>query len=171
MATAAIPSNWQAFLREDTNQTELFSFLSASVMEWFDQEDKKLAITERDNVCTRPLLNDMANLIPCSHEEADTRMLLHMVDANQMGHKKILIRTVDTDVVVLAVSMARTIHEENELWIAFGNGNGCRYLAAHQIAKGLGPEKAQALPMFHSLTGCATTSSFAGHGKKSAWSV
>ena len=40
---------------------------------------------------------------PCSHEEADSRMLLHVTHAAKHGHHQILIRTVDTDVVVLAV--------------------------------------------------------------------
>ncbi|KAL8621651.1 hypothetical protein ACOMHN_024622 [Nucella lapillus] len=40
MAAAAIPGNWQNFLRVDSNKTELFRFLSAGLMEWFDQEDK-----------------------------------------------------------------------------------------------------------------------------------
>ena len=35
----------------------------------------------------------------------------------------------------------------------------------------LEPEKARALPMFHSLTGIDTVSSFAEHGKKAAWAV
>ena len=43
-------------------------------------------------------------LQPCSHEEADTRMLLHVKDAMNCGFKSVMIRTVDTDVVVLAVS-------------------------------------------------------------------
>ena len=39
------------------------------------------------------------------------------------------------------------------------------------MAAGLEPEKARALPMFHALTGCNTMSSFAGHGKKTAWAI
>lgn len=37
----------------------------------------------------------------------------------------------------------------------------------HAQAIALGIRKAQALPMFHALTGCDTVSSFVGHGKKS----
>ena len=33
---------------------------------------------------------DMRNLVPCSHEEADTRLLLHVADAVRKGHRKIL---------------------------------------------------------------------------------
>ena len=39
------------------------------------------------------------------------------------------------------------------------------------MAIALGIKKAQALPMFHALTGCDTVSSFVGHGKKTAWST
>ena len=46
VAAAAIPGNWQNFLRVDSNKTELFRFLSAALMEWFDQEDKQLVVTD-----------------------------------------------------------------------------------------------------------------------------
>ncbi|KAL7380914.1 hypothetical protein ABVT39_025940, partial [Epinephelus coioides] len=38
------------------------------------------------------------------------------------------------------------------------------------MAACFGPEMSCALPMLHALTGCDTVSSFAGHGKKAAWS-
>ena len=82
-----------------------------------------------------------------------------------------MIQTVDTDVVVLAVAAAQGLKAGDELWLAFGTGKSFRYLAAHEISATLGPEKARALPVFHALTGCDTVSSFAGHGKKTAWAV
>ncbi|KAJ8395934.1 hypothetical protein AAFF_G00026420 [Aldrovandia affinis] len=168
VAAAAIPGNWQNFLRVDSNKTELFRFLSAALMEWFDQEDKQLVITDGEAVLSKPLLPDLTSLTaPCNHEEADSRMLLHASHAGQHGHHAILIWTVDTDVVVLAVSLAQELQPEDELWLAFGTGQSFRYLAAHEIAAGLGREKARALPMFHALTGCDTVSSFARRGKKS----
>ena len=82
-----------------------------------------------------------------------------------------LIRTVDTDVVVLAVFAINHLHAGCELWLAFGTGKSFRYLAAHQIAASLKPDMSCALLMFHALTGCDIVSSFAGHGKKTAWST
>jgi len=171
VAAAAIPGNWQNFLRVDSNRTELFRFLSAAVMEWFDQEDKQLVITDGEAVLRKPLLPDLTSLAPCNHEEADSQMLLHASHAAQHGHHAILIRTVDTDVVVLAVSLAQEWQPEDKLWVAFGTGQSFRYLAAHEITAGLGRENARALPMFHALTGCDTVSSFATRGKKTAWTV
>ena len=55
-------------------------------------------------------VNHTEGISPCSHEEADTRMLLHAAHAAICGHGKILIKTVDTDVVVLAVSQAQHLN-------------------------------------------------------------
>lgn len=164
VATAAIPGNWQNFLWVDSNKTELFRFLSAALMEWFDQEDKQLVITDGEVVLTKPLIPDLTSLTPCNHEEADSRILKH-------GHHSIVIRTVDTNVVVLAVSVVQELQPEVELWVAFGTRQRFRYLAAHEIAARLGRDKACALPMFHALTGCNTVSSFVRHGKKTACAV
>ena len=43
-------------------------------------------------------------LQPCSHEEAYIRMLLHVKDSMNCGLKSVTIRTVVTDVVVVAVA-------------------------------------------------------------------
>ena len=75
----------------------------------------------------------------------------------------------DTDVVAIAVRIFQLLNTLQHLWIAFGTGKSFRYLAIHEIAAAIGPQKALALPMFHALTGCDTVSAFTGHGKKTAW--
>ena len=44
-------------------------------------------------------------------------MLLHKLDTNQRGQRRY---SYVKCVVVLAVSMAKIMHNEDELWIAFG---------------------------------------------------
>ena len=73
-------------------------------------------------VLSKPPLPDRSSIAPCTHEEADSRMLLHVAHAARNGHHKIMIQTVDTDVVVVAVAVARTLQPEDELWLAFGTG-------------------------------------------------
>ena len=51
----------------------------------------------------------LESLAPCSQEEADGRTFLHAADAAQRGNDRILIRTVDTDVVVLAVTASQRL--------------------------------------------------------------
>ena len=55
-----------------------------------------------------------------------------MADAVQKGYKEVTIRTVDTDVVVLAVAMFRKI-KPGEMWIALGSGTNLRYIGVHQV--------------------------------------
>jgi len=163
--TSAIPGNWQEFLRIDENKTELFSFLASNVAEI--DTNKHLITTQGTGVLCSSR-QDVSALAPCTHEEADTRMLLHLKDAVQNGYSKVSIRTVDTDVVVLAITSANRLNI-SELWVAFGAGKSFRFIAAHDIAKALGPDRCVALPMFHAFTGCDTVSSFGGRGKKTAW--
>lgn len=77
-------------------------------------------------------------------------------------------RTVDTDVVVLAIAYARKL-ELQELWIAFGVGNHFRYLPIHKITTFLIQQQCETLLFFHAVTGCDTVSYFAGKGKKTAF--
>ena len=97
------------------------------------------------------LLQNVHTLSPCSPEEADSRMVLHVTHAAQHGHQ-IPIRTVDTDVMVLAVFAITYLPAGCEVWLAFGTGKSFRYMAANQIAVSLGPEMPCALPIFHAVT-------------------
>ena len=78
------------------------------------------------------------------------------------------IKNVDTDVAVLAVAAFHSIPMLKELWIDFGVNKHHRYILAHEIAKALGKEKAEALPFSYAFTGCDTVLSFNGIGKKKA---
>uniref|UniRef100_UPI00358E697A uncharacterized protein n=1 Tax=Myxine glutinosa TaxID=7769 RepID=UPI00358E697A len=162
-----IPGNWQEFLRLADNKTELFDFLAHQVVEHLSAVKDVYTTCGQNVLCTR-VHQDISSLAPCTHEEADTRMLLHTVDAARRGYCRIMLRTVDTDVLVLAVSTVARL-ENTEIWVAFGTGKHLRYIPAHDIATELGSEKARALPMFHAFTGCDTVSSFAGRGKKTAF--
>lgn len=165
-----IPPNWESFLRVEENKEELFQFL-AEGLRAYDPGEKLLFATHGESVVTagQNATQDLEFLQPCTHEEADTRILLHAAHCARQGYKQIAIRTVDTDVVVLAVGHFHSLDIE-ELWVCFGVGKRFRHIAAHTIANTLNV-KAPALLMFHALTGCDTVSSFHGRGKKSAWSA
>ena len=167
--SSPIPGKWHEFLKNDQNKTELFSFLTESAIASIDTS-KELVMTDGTGVSCKPLRETSA-IAPCNHEEADSRMMVHVTDAFHRGYKKIQIRSVDTDVVVLAVSTVSELGGGLELWVAFGTGKDFRLIAAHEIAESLGPMRCYALPMFHSLTGCDTTSYFQHIGKRTAWKI
>lgn len=144
------------------------SFLSKVLLQVFCEEDKEVFITNCNGVLSTQLLQDLHTLASCSYEEADSHLLLHV---SQHGHHQILIRTVDTDNVVLVVFAKSQLPAGCGLWLAFGTGKSFRYLAAHQRVACLGPEMSRPFPMFQALTGCNTVSRFSGHGKKAEWST
>ena len=85
------------------------------------------------------------------------------------GARNILVRTVDSDVIVILVGLFSNFHPDTSVWVAFGTGKFFRYYNINTIFQALGPEKSKALLFFHAFTGCDTTSQFLNKGKKSAW--
>ena len=118
------------------------------------------------------LLEDASRLAPCRKEEADTRMFLHAADAVWSGFVRIVVRSVDTDVLVLAVALVQKLQEQTQestqLWVAFGTGTNLRYVLAHEIASSLGENNALALSAFHAFSVYDTVSCFFGKSKKTA---
>ena len=111
---------------------------------------------------------DLSNLTPCNHEEADTRVFLHVKDMTQQGHTKMVIRTVDTDVLVLAVSVYEQLQEEmEELRVDFGAGKNRKFFPIYGTLEHIGECKARGFPFFHAFTGCDEVS-FLSHATKSA---
>lgn len=164
-----LPGKWADFLRDPTNKQELFAFLSSKIAVVNCPQNKEVVITSGTTTIHRGTDRSMA---PCDHEEADTRLLIHLQDALQNGCTNCLVRTVDTDVVVILIGKFHhliTICQDVNVWVAFGTGNNFTYHYINAIYEDLGEEKSLALPVFHSFTGCDTTSSFFGRGKKTAW--
>ena len=126
-----VPRNWQEFFRLDDTKKELFLFLSEQVM--------KMAIEGKQIIVTKG-------------EEADTRTMVHIADAVQDGHQSVMIRSTDTDVVVLAVAAVATLEDLKELWVSYGTGKNHQILPANLFAKTLGLTKSKCLPIFHALT-------------------
>ena len=96
-------------------------------------------------------------------------MLLHAKHASQDAHR-VVIQSPDTDVLLLCVSHYDDIGC-NELWFRAGVKDHLRYISAHKISQTLGLPMCKALPAFHALTGCDSTSALSGLGKKKAWKV
>ena len=64
---------------------------------------------------------DISSLTPCSHGEADTRVLLHARQIYEI-YEKVCIQTVDTDVRVIAIAWYFQTGLK-ELWVELGVGH------------------------------------------------
>lgn len=108
----------------------------------------------------------------CNHEEADSRIVVHVRHALEGGAESIVVRTVDTDVIVILVGKFHDLQIYNEsvkIWVAFGMGHHFSFVSINRICTALGQAKSRALPVFHAFTGCDCTSHFFGIGKVKAW--
>ena len=81
--STVIPKNRKDFLRVDQNKTELFGFLSREAIRLPIADGKEMYATCGTEVLCSSAESDLTNLSPCSPEEANTRMLLHVADAVQ----------------------------------------------------------------------------------------
>ena len=151
-ASTRIPGNWQSFLRNDENKQELFRVLATKCVHYETADEKEIYSTFEDEVLgsSNSVVSSVVN--PCSHEEADTRIFVHVNEIAQRGHSKVMVRTVDTDVVIIAIAHFLDIGLQ-ELWITFGTGKNFRYVPIQEIVATLGPEKSVAISYFHAFTG------------------
>ena len=58
-----------------------------------------IVVTSLDVALSNTDLLDVSDISPCDHEEADTRLFLHV----QHARSNAIIKTVDTDVVIIAI--------------------------------------------------------------------
>jgi len=101
-----------------------------------------------------------------THEEADTRLVLHAVHCEF----NIVVFSRDTDVLLLLVSHSPRARCKN-LWLMCGTSKKRRYIPIEAVFSNLPKDSAPALLPFHALMGCDTTSYIANHTKRSSWEV
>ena len=97
-----------AGLPSSRQQQRTFQLLDQGSVVTFYQDGKQLAISVGDSISSKPPLCDPHSLSPCTRKEDHIHLLLHANRAALCGHFKVLIGTVDTDVVVLAVCYSTT---------------------------------------------------------------
>ena len=165
------PTNWPMFLKEDQNKQELNIFLGETLCEMTYPPDKKLYVTSNEKV-----KSNCGETMPDSdHEEADTRLCLHIKDAIDHEMTNIKVKTLDTDVVLILVSFFHALASQQnsltDIIVEFGPKSSHKDINIRNLATSLGQILCQAIPFFHSLTGCDTTSAFRNVGKRKAYDL
>ena len=164
---AKLPRYWMDFLHDQNNKKELFALLTSKVIEFVCPPSKVVYVTSGE--CVISAGSDMTNY---NHEEADTKVVVHILNALEQGMKSVKVCTVDTDVVIILAGAFYELCQTQplaDIWIAFGMSKKYRFYSINAICASLGEQRSRALPVFHTLTGCDTTSAFKGKGTKSAW--
>jgi len=125
---------WQKFLSNSENKRKLFELLADEISSATIPGVQLISTKHKDAVSSTR--DDMDILRPCNHEEADTRILLHVADAANQGITRVLVRSRDTDVLVLCVANLGNIPGLEELWVSTGTSSYQKYLAVHELTQG-----------------------------------
>ena len=110
-----------------------------------------------------------------THEEAETRMILHALHASDVFERndmtgRVIIKTPDTDVLVLAFHYYPQMDRVKEFWIETGTVTRTtelrRFIPVYDICHSQSSLFLKVLPATHALTGCDSTSGFFQYRKK-----
>ena len=167
------PSNWLNALRFDQFKVTLNSFLVSaweenSLTEIFqgkclhvNNDDICYCFREENGQVTRTLIPELTS----SHEEADSKMIFHLTNLEK--NSKVIIRTSDTDVLVIALCCLEHIPVSVNVWLEVGlyAKNSLRYIDVRKLFNKLGKDLCRALPAFHAFTDSDYTAAFSRKGK------
>ena len=82
-----------------------------------------------------------------------------------------MIKTVDSVVTVISVTIFNQLQGVNDLWIKFGRGKTLQYIPICEIVNSLGKVSSKAVLFLHALSGCDATSAVAGKVKLSFYNT
>lgn len=175
-----LPRNMKAYLSNPKNKDNLNDFM---FNEWLHEMPSKLAEGQtlvlaggfKDHQRVVSVTSngvDNVDYLFSSHEEADTRLLLHVNDSKtRFGSKNAVIWSPATDVLVLCVAFQEEIGIN--IWFKTGIKRDIRYIPVHVVTEKFGSSLCSLLLPFHALMGCdsTSTSSFRGKGRKKSFQI
>lgn len=94
-------------MRNSTNKTELFKFLADKIART-TTTNPVIVTKEADAMANQQVL--LSDVTPCTHEEADTRIFVHVKSAVLQGNHSVIIKANDTDVVVIAIHAMKLLN-------------------------------------------------------------
>ena len=156
------------FSKTQPRKRNLNKFLAQKLTTFTYPEGRQLFVTCEGNV----LSNTAAKMDDSDHEEADSRMMLHVQHALIQGMNRIKILTIDTVVIIIAFGVYHILRSKyvfNDIVVEFGLKKKHQTISLKAVAESLGEPRCKALPFFHSFTGSDTTSAFKGIGKIKAY--
>ncbi|KAK4885392.1 hypothetical protein RN001_001663 [Aquatica leii] len=132
-----LPQRWNLFIHSVFNKKQLTNFFEGFTCVTDYKANFKVKSPE---------------LLVSNHEEADTRILLHVLSAKISGYRRCIVDCNDTDVLVLLLHFRK--HLTQEVWMKTGKSDSLRYIPVHKI---------------NLADRCDTTSQFTGFGKRTCW--
>ena len=89
----------------------------------------------------------------CSHEEADTQMMVHLKHALSNGAQTIAIDSCGTDVLIILLGFYHQLKSKFSFIDIILDFAQNRRISMDMLSQTVGETRCQALPFFHALTG------------------
>ena len=109
----------------------------------------------------------------CTSEEDDTRLVRHVICRVETGCNHVVVRTVDTDVLVLIISHSPFLNEiSNSAQVVTTKGSNSKKIKVSdvtELASTIGHSFCKGLPFFYAFNGCDTLSSMYNCSKTHFW--
>ena len=156
LGTALFPKNFRSdFMGNSENKEDLNHYLAAVFLKLHSDHPMHLVVTVDDSIITNEdTLLQYGRIASSTSEEADTRLVRHAINCAVCGYDQIVIRTVDTDVIVLLLGNIHYIHDihESDVFVLFGKGTAQKYYHITDIALEFGEHVCKALPFHYVFT-------------------
>ena len=149
-----LPQVWKNFIALNENKEDLAMFLCARLARP-SETNKEIVVggsTPSGFSTTRGIIRGLQ----ANHEEADTRMILHMLEAINAGYENIIVKCRDIDVLLLLLHFTRD--QVCKVWMMSGTSKEHECYPVHLINESLPQVVVDNVLGFHALTGCDTVS-------------
>ena len=159
--------NYKRLLASTASKVKLTKFLADS---WKDEKKRELLgnttlMVTSEELCfqiTHDNVKEVEELATTGHEEADTRLVVHVKHA-AANYPTVIVISEDTDVFVILLGMHSEIG--TRILLRRGKKNQIRLIDISKLGTTLGKKVCEALVGVHAWTGCDSVSSFSGKGK------
>ena len=162
------------FLHNSENKNELNEYLANKLISFHNNHQILIVSYKSGVLCSNINLEPSSKILNCTSEEADPRLVRHTRDALLKDYSFVMVRTIDTDVLVLLISFTfRGDIPNGSVYAALrcSSDSNVKYFSINDIVRELGDDVTRALPFFYAFTGCDTTSSIFNKGKCKCWDV
>ena len=132
-----IPREFSKFMQNGDNKTRLIEIISEVIV---DNKEKALKMLQTEDIyiskdqqticVTEQAANEVQELIS-NQEKADTKLILHPLQALVTGSVILRSPSADTDIMVIAFSIIQT--DSNRLYVDYGSGQHRKSLLLNRI--------------------------------------
>ena len=129
------PNDMSGIFSSNDNKRLLQEFVIAGVIEAHDPRDGELIIAggKCDTTSVKSTLRGCISSLRSSQEEADCRLLLHVLHSFKEGYDRIVVRARDTDVLVILLQHLKRFPADAQLWLQYGTSKSPCYIPIQRI--------------------------------------